>query len=49
MGIGYFFDARGLISRVSANNYFFGVFVVFFGVFVFFGGCFCVFSFFSFF
>ena len=39
-----FFDARGLISRVSAKTkmlVFFGCFLL--GVFVVFGGCFCAF------
>ena len=43
MGIVFFFDARGLIARVSARKVFWVFFFAFFCVFVLLGGCFCAF------
>ena len=43
--MGFFFDARGLISSAIFWG---GVFPVFFGVFVLLGGCFCALWFFGF-
>ena len=41
MGVGYFFDVKGLVSRVSAKKQIWVFFPVFW-CFCAFGGCFCV-------